>query len=164
MKSLVIALAAAVTVALAAHAGAQHNGHDHAMHKSLTGSTSAASAPQTTTSTRPACRKGAFLDPMATINASVRASQHLLKAGAVKVDVALAELDSILGIAIGQASVEYECVRGSLTLGYDKNFADTAQRAWQHAQQRKLAPVFVAQAKALHTEILMTGATSLPKK
>lgn len=160
MKSLVIAL----TAALAAQADAQHNSHDHAAHKNQAVLISVAPVAPPALLERPACRKGAFLDPMATINASVRASQHLLKAGAAKLDVALAELDSILGIAIGQASAEYECVRGSLKLGYDKNFADTAQRAWQHAQQRKLSPASITQAKALQAEILKTGATALLKK
>lgn len=160
MKSLVIAL----TAALAAQADAQHNSHDHAAHKNQAALISVAPVAPPALLERPACRKGAFLDPMATINASVRASQHLLKAGAAKLDVALAELDSILGIAIGQASAEYECVRGSLKLGYDKNFADTAQRAWQHAQQRKLSPASITQAKALQAEILKTGATALLKK
>ena len=105
-----------------------------------------------------ACRKGAFTDAMALINASVRASRNLAETGNAKSTVAMAELDSIVGIAIEQASAEFDCVKGTLVLGYDRNFADTAKLAWQHAKARKMSPSHIQQAQRLITTIELAGA------
>jgi hypothetical protein len=110
------------------------------------------------------CRKGAFTDAMALINSSVRASRSLALTNAGTSSVAAAELDSILGIAIGQASAEFECVRGTLVMGYDKNFADTAKLAWNHAKVRNMAPLYVDQALQLAKSIELNGAPAVAKK
>lgn len=110
------------------------------------------------------CRKGAFTDAMALINSSVRASRNLETTGAAKSSIASAELDSILAIAISQASAEFECVKGSLILGYDKNFADTAKLAWNQARARNMAPTYIEQALQLSKLIELTGAPATAKK
>lgn len=110
------------------------------------------------------CRKGAFTDAMALINASVRASRSLAIAGSGTSTVALAELDSILGIAIGQASSEFDCVKGTLVMGYDKNFADTAKLAGNHAKARNMAPAYFEQAQQLSKSIELAGAPAIARK
>ena len=110
------------------------------------------------------CRKGAFTDAMALINSSVRASRNLSTTATGKSSIAFAELDSILGIAIGQASAEFDCVKGSLVLGYDKNFADTAKLAWNQAKARNMSPVYIEQALQLSKQIELSGAPAGLKK
>jgi hypothetical protein len=136
------------------YAHAQH-AHHHAA-----GLPAATAAAKVTASAIPAkaCRKGAFTDAMALVNASVRASRDVVQTGSGKSTVAMAELDAIVGIAIDQAAAEYECVKGTLVLGYDKNFADTAKLAWNHAKARKMSPAHIQQAAQLMAVIELTGA------
>ncbi|MGL4573459.1 MAG: hypothetical protein ACRCV9_01580 [Burkholderiaceae bacterium] len=103
------------------------------------------------------CRQGAFVDAMALINAAVRASRALPPASVAKNNVAAAELDSILSIAVQQAAAEYVCVKGKLKSGYDKNYADTVRLALAHATARKLAPKTQDAARALIAEIESSG-------
>jgi hypothetical protein len=145
---------------------AAHNMHSHDMHSHSSSLPSKASS-STMVLSEKSCRKGAFTDAMALMNASVRASQSLAQqSGAKAVGVPLAELDSILGIAIRQASEEYACVKGVLVMGYDKNYADTVKLAVGHAQSRRMNPSTVALAKVLLTKIESSGkplATAAPK-
>lgn len=141
----------------------QHHAHGTHAHGSVQ-----ANPPSTNTQalSEKSCRKGAFTDAMALINASVRASQSLAQQSGAKglggglgggVGVPLAELDSILGIAIRQASEEYACVKGVLVMGYDKNYADTVKLAVGHAQSRRMSTNTVALANDLLAKIQLSG-------
>lgn len=136
----------------------------HAHQHGTTSSPLVASNAVSATSPPKPCRKGSFTDAMALINSSVRASRSLALTNGGKSSVAAAELDSILGIAIGQASAEFECVRGTLVMGYDKNFADTAKLAWNHAKVRNMAPLYIDQALQLAKSIELSGAPAVAKK
>jgi hypothetical protein len=106
------------------------------------------------------CRQGAFVDAMALINAAVRASRALPPASTAKANIAAAELDSILAIAVQQAAAEYACVKGKLKSGYDKNYADTVRLALAYSTARKLAPKTQDAARALIAEIESSGSNA----
>jgi hypothetical protein len=113
------------------------------------------------------CRRGAFTNPMAQLNAAVRASRALMESGAAKTDrvrlrIALAELDEVLILSIEQATSEYVCARGTLVMGYDKNFSDNARRALAHARSRHLSENVVSKARSLAESIETSGAPVPP--
>jgi hypothetical protein len=112
----------------------------------------ASAAPETAAEAR--CQRCAFLDALILMNAVVRASLNTPQQAAI----AQAELDAILRIAIRQAATAYPCARGTLLLGFDKNYADTVRTARTHAASRKLPPDVLYMADQLMGEILTTGA------
>ncbi len=146
--------------ACAINALAQHTHQHSAGAPSASAASASPNSGKAASPTAPAkaCRKGSFTDAMALINASVRASRNLAQTGNGKSTVAMAELDAIAGIAIEQASAEFDCVQGTLVLGYDQNFADTARLAWNHAKARKMSPIHIQQAQQLISTIEQTGA------
>ena len=152
-------VAAALLIGCNLGVAAQHM-HQHP----AAGTTAAAPTSNGIFASSKTCRKGAFTDAMALINASVRASRSLAVAGNGASPIAMAELDSILGIAITQANGEFDCVKGTLVMGYDKNFANTAKLAWNHAKTRNMAPAYVEQARQLSKSIEQTGAPAAAKK
>jgi hypothetical protein len=168
MKFTCLIASAALLCGYLMSAHAQQHGQHHTQHHGQSTHTQGSAHASPASSSTPAlseksCRKGAFTDAMALMNASVRASQSLVQQSSARgVSVPLAELDSILGIAIHQASDEYACVKGVLVMGYDKNYADTIKLVIGHAQSRRLSPSTVALATQLLKSIEVSGKPVAP--
>ena len=88
-----------------------------------------------------ACRSGAFVEASGILGSVAQIADQL---PAATPERTRAELDTVLFTALKQARAEVHCVAGGLTLGYDRAYAQTVERATQLARQRGLHADVVA--------------------